>query len=462
MKGAPERVRATFKLLTGQQKHLYLKTIRDKYYVYRQTYQYLPEKKRSKTIGEYVGKINDDGTFVKRISSYKGELERAEALITSRGGVVTWQRKGKQEEPEPNQKEIRLRETDLKLLMALSMNSRMPASRLAELTGLNEQAAYSRLKTLEGLLGIKYLLEIDVEKLGYLRYLILIKFAGDAPTREEIAEAVKDNYNIQFVAMTEGNYDVVMYMVDETPLKAYDNLLRLRHKESISKYEATWTFTDFAQTYSFMPLRDQFIEHVLKEKVWQRSKETPHPDRDQLMQREFVVLKELNNNANDNFSSIDQKYDLNKGTSRYAYQALTERGLIVRPTISMTNLPTRYIGVVLLSITNFKRFEEQRYKFLIDLMEHGKIANKYCLSGNIGAPVQGAISFLPVSEDGYLNNVVASTEKDLPGTFIKSMVITDEIVGTLCYRRFDTIYSRQYRLLVELKKIEPTKPIFYG
>jgi DNA-binding Lrp family transcriptional regulator len=459
---APKKVKETYRLLREQQKHLYLKPIRQKYYVYRQTYEYQPATKKSKTIGEYIGKIEPNGTFIKRVTSYKGELQRAEALIESRGGEIIWHKKSELKEAVPERREIALKESDLRLLMTLSMNSRMPVPKLAKLVGLNEQTTYSRLKALEKMLGIKYLLEIDVEKLGYLRYLILIKFEGDVPRREEVAAAVKDEDYVQFAAMTKGDYDVVMYVVDEEPLKAYENLLRLRQKESISKYKGIWTFTNFAQTYSFMPLRDQFIENMVKEKVWRRSRETPRPERNQLRQREFLLLRGLNSNANANFASIDQKYGLNKGTSRYAYQALQERGIIARPTISMTNLPMKYVGVVLLSVDDYKIYEERRYKFLVDLIEYGKISNKYCLSGNIGAPAQGAISFMPVAEEGYLDKVTAMLEKELPGSNTRSLVITDVITGTLCYRRFDAAHSRQRRLLAEFKKMEPARPMPYG
>ena len=462
MAGTPEKAQAAFRVLAKQQKHLYLKKIRESYYVYKQTSEYQPDTKKSKTIYEYLGKILADGTFVRRISSYKDQLAKAEALIVSHGGEVVWHAKTRPMDVAPAQKEIAVNESDLGLLMALSMNSRMPVPRMAELAGLNEQTAYYKLKALEEKLGIKYLLEIDVEKLGYLRYLILIKFDDEKPTREEIEEAIRDEYNIQFAAMTKGDYDVVMLVVDESPLKAYDNLLRLREKESIKKYKGAWTFTNFAQVTPFIPLRDQFIEKIVKEKVWHRTKETPRPERDQLRQREFVLLKEMNSNANVNFVTIDQKYSLNRGTSRYVYQALRERGVIARPTISMTNLPINYIGIILLSITDYKSFEENRYKYLRDRIEYGKISNKYCLSGNIGAPLQGSISFLPVVEEGYLDKTASNIEKDSQGSIARSLVVTDLIVGRLCYRRFDSAYTRPYRLLVELKAIEPVKPIFYG
>ncbi len=462
MKEVPKRVREAFRLLRQAQKHLYLKPIRQSFYVYKQTYEYQPEKKKSKTISEYVGRIELDGTFIKRVASYRSELEKAEALIALRGGEIVWHRKGGNGEPAPEPREIPLKETDLKLLMALSMNSRMPVSRLAELSGLNERTAYSRVRALEEKLGIRYLLEIDVEKLGYLRYLTLIKFEDKKPSREEIEEAIKDEHDIQFAATTNGGYDVVMLIVDETPLKAHDNLLRLRQKRSLSRYPASWIFTYFAQVLPFIPLRDQFIEKIVKERVWHRTRETPHPREDQLRQREFLLLKEMNSNANMNFATIDQKYGLNKGTSRYAYQALRERGVIARPTVSMTNLPIRYVGVVLLSNIDYKVVDENRYKYLMDRIEYGKISNKYCLTGNIGAPLQGAISFLPVAEEGYLDRVTASVERELQGSVARSLVITDVIAGNLCYRRFDSAYTRPYRLLVELKRIEPVKPTFYG
>ncbi len=462
MVGTPEKVGEAFRRLTKQQKHLYLKKIRESYYVYKQTYEWQPDTKKSKTLYEYMGRVLADGTFVRRISSYKDQLAKAEALIVSRGGEITWHEKAEPEEAVPTKKELALKEPDLNILMALSMNSRIPVPRLAELAGLNEQTAYSRLKSLETMLRMEYLLEIDVEKLGYLRYLILIKFEDKKPTREEIEEAIKDEYNIQFAAMTKGDYDVAMLVVDQSPLKAYDNLLKLRQREPLKKYRASWVFTNFAQNYSFIPLRDQFIEKIVKEKVWQRTKETPRPERHQLKQREFLVLRELNNNANGNFASIDQKHDLSRGTSRYAYQSLKERGIITRPTVSLTNLPIKYVGIILFSIIDYSIFDEKRYKYVMDRIEYDKISNKYCLSGNIGAPVQGTISFLPVFEEGYLDRLTANMEKEFQGSIARSLVITDLIVGKLCYRRFDNVYSRQYRLLVEFKKIEPTKPTFYG
>lgn len=443
------------------QSNLALKVIHGNYYVYKEHGIWLKREHRNKTISEYLGRITSDGHFIKKSFHAKNDLESAKALIAEHGGEIIWHEK-LDETQLPAAQYLNATDIDLKLLMVLSMNARLSSAEIAKIMGLSEQAAYSRVKAIEKKFGITYLLEVDVEKLGYIRYLILIKFEDGVPTKEEIEEAIKGEYNIQFAAVTKGDYDVVMYVIDESPLKAYDNLLRLRQKGSISKYKGSWIFTNFAQTYSFMPLREEFIENVVKEKVWHRTKDTPRLDKDELRQREFLLLKELNNKANATFASIDEKCNFNKGTSRYAYHALKERGIVTRPTISMTNLPIKYVGVILLFVDNYKVYEDKRYKFLIDLIKYGEISNKYCLSGNIGAPVQGAISFMPVAEEGYLDKVTAELKEELTGGNIRNLVITEVIVGTLCYRRFDDLYSRQYRLLVEFEKIMPARPTFYG
>lgn len=456
----PEKVHDAFQALKGQYEHIYLKRLKENYYVYKQTYEWQPDERKSKTLAEYIGKITSDGTFVKRIVSYKDEFEKAKALIAAHGGKITWRKKKEQEGSLLAKQDIKVKDVDLKLLMALSMNSRMPASRLASLAGITEPTASSRAKALEEKLGIKYLLEIDVEKLGFIRYIILIKFEAEVPTTRELEEAIADEPRIQFAAATKGTYDVIMYVVDEDPLTANNNLFRLRTKPTLKRYKASWNLIYFADVYSFMPLRETFIDNVLKDRVWHRAKEAPRPEKNQLKYREYILLKELNADSTANFAAIDQKYGLNKGASRYAYQSLVEKGVIVRPTLSMEYLPTTSIGIILITNIDESKIQEHRYKWLLDEIEYGNIANRYSLVGNIGAP-NGSIVFLPLTTNMHIDKIVETIDKELQGSIVKSLVITNIIVGSLCYRRFDNSYSRQYNTLTELKKLEPAKLTTY-
>ncbi len=461
MEGIPPAIKKMFDKIRRESDSLvYLKCINQRFYVYTESGKWDKEKKRTVINSKYLGKILTDGTYIRKQMPFTNDLEKAKALIASKGGRIIWG-----EEEESNQaiksKEFIPSDSDLKLLMSLSMNARLPVSKLARLTDMTEQAVYYRERSLERVLGIKYLLEIDVERLGYTKYLILVKFEDDLPSLEELKSAIASEPHIQFAASTVGAYDLIMYFIDETPLKAHDDLINLREKEPLSKYGAQWTLTYFAQVSSFMPLRDVFIDSVLKERVWSRTKDTPRPGENQLKHREFIVLKELNENSICNFSDIDKKYGLSRGTSRYTYYALKERGIITRSTISMTNLQIKYVGMIQVLNIYYKSIQENRYKFLLDLIEYGEIANKYCLSGNVGAPSNGAICFLPVLSDGQLDRIINTIQAELKGSVVKQTVVTNIITGDLCYRRFDNKYSRQYKLLINLKKLESETPISY-
>jgi DNA-binding Lrp family transcriptional regulator len=461
MQEVPKRVATTFSKLKAESKeYLVLKTIHSKYYVYKERGVWLRDMHRTKTISEYIGKISANGLYIKKKLSAKDDLENAVNLISIHGGKIIWHESREMcEEIQAKQPPIS-KGADLKLLMALSMNSRLSSSELASLTGLSEKAAYSRMKVLERDLGIDYILEIDIERLGYAPYLLLVKFEDNAPAANDVKNAFVNEPKIQFTATTKGEYDLVAYLLDVNYVSAIDNFRALILKTSLAKYRAKWNLIPFAQTYSFMPLRKEFIENVLKTKRWRRDRESTSPKQDELLNREFIVLKELNTNSIESFSRIDEKYGLNKGTSRYAYSKLKAQGIIVRPTISIANLHMKYIGIIQIMDIGEKAVEENRYKSLFDLMEYGKLTNKYCLSGNIGMP-DGAMRFLPVFNDGDIDKVTKTIEKELTGSSVRNFIVTDILVGSLCYRRFDNDYSRQHRLLTELGKVEAKKPASY-
>lgn len=450
----PKKVHDAFNELKDQYDHIYLKQLRGRFYVYRHTYEWQADTQRSKTIAEYLGKIMPDGVFVKRIVSYKDEFEKAKALIAAHGGRIIWEEKKELKELVPQTPQnVKIKDTDLKLLMALSMNARMPVSKLAKLVGLNKQTTYYRIKSLEKQFNLKYLLEIDIEKLGYTQYIILIKFEEDIPTIEELENAFKYEPKIQFAAITKGEYDVVIHIVAEDSFIAYNDLVALRSKSSLYNYKAYWYLIHFAQTYSFMPLKDSFFDNVLKDKVWHRTITTPNIGRGQLKYREFILLKEMNNRSIINFGNIDAKYNFTKGTSRYTYLALKSSGKIVRPTITIANQAVKYIGIILVSNVHQKKIIKNHYKFWEDIIGYGTILNKYSFIGNIGTP-NGAILFLPVMQEGTLEYIAEAIRKELQGSIVKTLIVTNIITGSLCYRRFDNTHSKQYARLVELGKVE--------
>ena len=301
-----------------------MKTIRGKYYVYKERGIWLKGLHKTKILSDYLGKINYDGQYIKKRLSARDDLENAKALIAERGGEIIWHEKGKQE-PLPLIEPLTVNEADLILLTSMSMNSRLPMSRVSKLANLNEQTAYSRVKNLERRLGIKYLLQIDVERLGFTAYLILVKFEGPIPDPLIIKRVLESEPRVQFAAMTKGEYDLIIYVLDESSAKAEDNLWKIMSSGTLNSYKARWYLVPFGQINSFVPLRQVFIENILRDRLWQRSG-TVSSVHDKLMHREFSLLKELNNNASMDFAEIDKIHGLGRGASRYAYYELKNGG----------------------------------------------------------------------------------------------------------------------------------------
>ncbi|MGH2639978.1 MAG: hypothetical protein ACRDF4_11975, partial [Rhabdochlamydiaceae bacterium] len=57
------------------------------YYLYRRSTRWDKEKKRVRSVADYLGKITDEGTFIRK-GAGEDSLERAREVIVARGGSV--------------------------------------------------------------------------------------------------------------------------------------------------------------------------------------------------------------------------------------------------------------------------------------------------------------------------------------------------------------------------------------
>lgn len=461
MKTLPRKVVDEFdRLKSDSPPRLVLKVIRGNYYVYKERGVWVKEKHRNKTISEYIGKITDEGRFVKKSFHARNDLESAKALIAEHGGEITWHATENENITETDTRNLNADKIDLSILMSLSMNARLPVSRIAELAGINEQTAYSRIRALEKRFGINYLLEVDVETLGFTKYLIFVKFEGELPPLEELEKAFTAEPKIQFAVVTKGDYDIVAYLLDENSFKAEDDLWKIMSETPLSKYNAKWHMIPFGQTYSFVPMRQDFIESILVQRQWHRRRFVIiTPTREDILKREYLLLKELNKNASMDFSEIDNKYRFGSGASRYTYQQLVSEGIIARPTVTLTKLPLKYIGILQTETVNPGEVSRDRYRLLNEELEYGSIANKYALIGNTSMP-ESLTLFVPITSNYEIEDTSAQLRL-IKGTITRSMIISKVLVGSLCYRRFDNMHTAQYQRLLSQKKTEPKEIIEY-
>ena len=413
MQRMPDRVSETYERLKKEMAFpVRLQVSGGRYYIYKQLTVWDKETKKGKSVAKYLGKILDDGTFVRKANRNAAkDLDVAKAVIISCGGTVKLPEKIKVGAKPPIMEEV-----DRKILMNLSMNCRMPLSVIAKRAGISTTSAVYKKRNLEKKCGIRYLTSITVRWLGFSYYVAFVKFENEKPNAKELKETIEREQRIQLALITTGKYDLMLYMVAEDDDKLNEVVTTLHGSETLKKYTSSWMVTTYVDKYGYVPLRDEFFE-LLKSRVWQRTKETPRPSRGQLLKSEYAVLRELNSSGEASFSKIDKKYDLNKGNARYTYEKLKERRkytyeeiadkkVLLRNTLTMDNLAVRYNTILIMEILNSKEFLERReglFRYITE--DTGGIANRFSAIGDIVTPY-GMMFITPIFKENELEDII--------------------------------------------------------
>jgi DNA-binding Lrp family transcriptional regulator len=426
MVNLPIEVAECLKRLRSEHSHyVAVKVIGGKHYAFEVTSRWNRERKRSVAVTHYLGRIKNDGTFVPAHHRHN-----TETAATANNGP-----------------EIAEDKYDKAILTNLSMNGRMPTPALAGRIGSSAAStAYWRNKT-EEKYGIRYFAEIDTEKLGYMGYLVFVKFNDKIPHYEEIKQSIEGEATIQLATLTSGEYDLVMYVLTTGPKDLAYLIYNLRANTPFSKYPSFWyTTANYFRSHT-IPLRDEFFE-LLEKRVWHRTKEKPRPGETDITEREYNVLRELNANGSIGFGEIDKKYGYGKGASRYTYIKLMEKGVLKRVTVNLTRLSLKYIGFLFLDFVDISQFKKVRAQLLLEAIKDAGVVNKYSLANDTGAP-EGFLMVMPVFTGDDAITTEDEIKRKVKGIRFRKLIATKTIIGAFCFRRFDATYTNQYRLLVE-------------
>ncbi len=106
--------------------------------------------------------------------------------------------------------EVKLDLRDRKILFELEKNARSSLPQIARKAGLSKEAIFHRLKNYENRGIIKrYVTNINVYRLGYSYYPLLLKFKDTTPEIEkEILDFLKSNRYMAWMTTCEGNWDI--------------------------------------------------------------------------------------------------------------------------------------------------------------------------------------------------------------------------------------------------------------
>jgi len=334
------------------------------------------------------------------------------------------------------------------------MNARITVPELSKITGLSNTAVNYHLRNLEKRYDIKYILEIDIEKFGYMNYIIFIKFKDKKPTYQEIKEQLEKIPDVQLAITTSGTYDIVIFMIAKMTSEARFTMYDLM-RQILSSYNIEWIATPaFQSTFGFIPLRDQFF-NALKEKVWARTKERPRPLPDEITEVEYNVIKVMNDDANADFTEIDRQINADRGRSNYAYHQLKKRGIIKRPTISINDVKSKSDVLFIITPVNFDKWAPSRKELLLDIIKEGKRKfDMYSFGVDIMVP-RGVLLLTSIINDESIETRLDELYKRMKGVSIHALMVTSIPTGSINHRLFDKTVSSQYEILVSEYNYSP-------
>ena len=438
VKEVPEAIRVAFEGLKKKlNSHLSLVKIGDNYYVNETATQFSDEKNKKITVSRYIGKIGSDGSFTEamhrkketRVKSIR-ELIAAKKLEEDSNSILY-----------PD-------DIDLKLLEMLSANGREPVAELSKVLGLSQAACKYRIQRLEKRYGITYTVEVGPRPFNFFRYVAFVRFGRDKPDIETLRKVIGKEPLVQLALSLKGPHDLFLYMLAENTQLLEDAIYRMRSELPMTRYKAYWNVTYISRAYGYLPLRQEFIE-LLKEKVWHRSKEHPRRLPDQLLEREYLVLSQLNKDGRISFVDLDKKLNLNPGASDYTYNRLIEKGMIERVTINMEKPQMKYPALFVVKQPDINAFNIHRNEFRAKLIALPKTpANTVCLEGDIGAPY-GLVYIMPIyTNTESATKIIADLSKQSIKD-IRDYIVTDTIIGSLGFRRIAPEQTYQYNFILK-------------
>jgi DNA-binding Lrp family transcriptional regulator len=438
MVNIPIKVAESLKRLRETSAHyVAVKVIRSRYYAFEVTGRWDKALKKRKTITRYLGRITAEGNFIPVLHRAELEIKPVEA----------------------KQLNLKPSEYDLTILTNFSMNGRIPVPVIAERLRLSVTSARYQIDKVEKAYKVEYVAETDAGALGYLGYITFVRFEDKSPSFAEIREVLERESRVQLVATTTGEYQLVIFFLARSNGEIANFLYNLQANTVFNKYKSEFYTTPDFNSYGFIPFRERFFS-MLGEQVWERTKESPRPKPGQITRRELSVLKELSHDGAMDFSKIDVKYGYNKGVAQYVYHKLKESGIIKRITISITPPNLKYNALVLAKILDGKRFEKTRTNLFREIISQDRESpiNRYALVSNIETP-HGVLFVFPSLKDSELHLIQMGLQKQVEGIELTTMVITDMVFGSFCYRRLDNTHSRQFKRLVEEYKVIKPQPL---
>lgn len=213
-----------------------------------------------------------------------------------------------------------------KILRALSDNSRITLTTLSEKLGASRYMVKERLVALEKEFALHYTIEPDYAKLGFTTpHVIRIKLEKKPKSSEikELEALFSKSRAAQFVALTEGNFDMLIFALAKTSTEyiRWETSLDL----ILSKYGVAARMSEVNTMHlGFIPIDSATIEASSIEPIFK------------------TLLIALNQNSRASLRELSRKLGKSDALTNYYMQRLEKTGLIKRYTMIALKPPFNY------------------------------------------------------------------------------------------------------------------------
>ncbi len=480
-----------------------LRVYKGRYYVYSSNSKVDKQTGNRIYKVEYVGRISEDGNFIRpkgrsnvsledikalpanvadKVSELKGQgrdialvsdgeiyhvYERVYGAaplylgyISEDGRLTGSGNPEKAQDSDERYSPINMDSTDIAVLRALSMNARMPFKYVGRIAGISAAAAFHRAKRLENEFGIRYIAEANLEALGYSEFICSIKFLDVMPSVDELRSVFAAEPSVQYAAVTKGEFDFIAYMLVRNNDEMATIIYNLK-STVMRRYKSYWHIVPFRSYYGYVPLRDEFFDIVEEDKAWSRSRDNGRLPEGKIFYADYEVMRDLNTNGNAEFVEIESRLGLRKEMAAHAYHSLIEKFKVIRRvTLTMHKTPKKYDAIIFADFIDYDAFLKTRDELMQNIIEDGAFTDKYALIGDLESPYS-EMFITPVYTENGLEEAIDGLRRKVRGISIRSVVVVEAVVGRLCYRVFDNAYSIQSETLERNRKITRRKIDYY-
>ncbi len=242
---------------------------------------------------------------------------------------------------------------DRKILYELDANSRTSLSDIAKKTGMSKQVvAYRVQRLIDNKVIQKFLTVLDVAKLGFTPYKILIRLRNVNKEKEnEILIFLKNHPYIEWFASTDGNWDMNFNILANSALHLYNQLKEIETKfgDFIARMETN--IMVLARFYT----RDYLLERKQNDRTIKKF-DNPltfgsKPEKLKLDEVDKKILQLLATDARISTSEIAKKIDISRNTVNSRIKQLEKNNIIQGYTL----------------VLNDEKLEQMHYKVLFTL-----------------------------------------------------------------------------------------------